>query len=72
MNQVSEIREQKNITYLEPSMRFNPGTLSYEPNLKKFNKTKLKRREKIKVWVLSAILILLMILIASWVFVRIF
>ena len=64
MNQPPELREKKGITYLEPAMKFNLGTLSYMPTMpRKLSNNKLPKKEKVKVWVLSAILILIMIIL---------
>ena len=59
------LKEQPGVTYLEPPMKFNLGTLKSEPYIpKKIKNKKLPRREKIKVWVLIIILLLIILMIS--------
>ena len=57
-----ELRPNPKIDYLVPKMRFNPGTLKYEPVLKnKISNKKLSRTTKLSVWILGIILFLIII-----------
>jgi adenine specific DNA methylase Mod len=67
LENLPEIKERKGITYLQPSMNFNPGTLSYEPKLFSHNKP-LGRKTKIKVYFISIFLIMLILTMMILVF----
>ena len=57
-----ELRPNPKIIYLVPKMKFNPGTLKYEPSLKKkiSNKT-LPKRTKLVIWSLGIVLFLIIL-----------
>ena len=65
MNLPKELVPDPKITYITPSMKFNYGTLKYEPVFPKtLSNEKLPRSTKIKVWLLGTVLILIIIFIS--------
>lgn len=59
-----ELRSNPNIKYLVPDMKFNLGTLKYEPFLpKEISDNKLPRKIKIKIWLLGIALVLILLLL---------
>lgn len=66
MNLPKELIPDPNIKYIVPSMKFNLGTLKYEPVIpKRLSKKKLAKRTKIRAWLLGIILIIILIFYAS-------
>ena len=65
MNLPKELVPDPNTEYLVPSMKFNYGTLKYEPVMPgKISNKKLAKSTKIKVWLLGIVLILILIFIS--------
>ena len=65
--------ERNNIQYLQPKMKFNPGTLNYEPSLmNKRTNNKMQKIEKLKIWIFIALIITLLLIIGLWVYSRSF
>ena len=69
MNLPKELVPDPKITYITPSMKFNYGTLKYEPVFpKKLSNKKLEHSTKIKIWLLGFILVLIILSYASLLF----
>lgn len=66
MNVDKELIPDPNTKYLDPSMKFNLGTLKYEPVIpRKLSNQRLEKGTKLKAWLLGIILILILIFYAS-------
>jgi hypothetical protein len=64
MNLPKELVPDKKTKYLVPNMKFNLGTLKYEPEIPKtLSNEKLPKRTKISIWALGIILISIIVIL---------
>ena len=66
MKESSKSNKKSKIRYIQPRMRFNAGTMSYEPVLPKSKQSVDKRMskvEKINAWAVITLIIMLILLL---------